>query len=100
VRCLSATVAVRPARRPSNADGHRRTAPSLRFDFLTRFGHFSADAHFVERFWLSSDGTRLLYSIVLNDLETLVQPVEQRRSWIQLPGETFDPFPCIEESLR
>jgi hypothetical protein len=66
--------------------------------FLTRFGHFSANAQYVERFWLSSDGARLLYSIVLNDPDTLTQPVEQRRSWIQSPGRAFEPFQCVEES--
>jgi hypothetical protein len=66
--------------------------------FLTQFGHFSANAHYVERFWLSSDGARLLYSIVLNDPDTLTQPVEQRRSWIQIPGRAFEPFQCVEES--
>ena len=64
--------------------------------FLMPYGHFSADAHFVERFWLSSDGARLLYSIVFNDAETLTQPVEQRRSWVQIPGRAFEPWQCVE----
>ena len=50
-------------------------------------------ASFIERFTPSADGSRLHYTILVNDPYTLVQPVEQKRSWIAIDDQLV-PFNC------
>ncbi len=55
------------------------------------------NARFVERFRLATDGSRLLYTMVLTDPEMLAEPLEQKRSWIPVPNDQLLPFNCVEE---
>ena len=68
--------------------------------FLTPLGKFSESAQYVERFKLASDGSRLLYTLTISDPVVLTEPVELKRSWIQVPGEKVIPFKCDEAALR
>jgi hypothetical protein len=67
---------------------------------LTRLGTFSENAQYVERFKLASDGSRLLYTLTISDPVVLTEPVELKRSWIQVPGEKVIPFKCVEAAPR
>jgi hypothetical protein len=52
------------------------------------------NARFVERFSSTSDGSRLNYSLVITDPDTLLAPAELKRIWVYRPGETVLPFSC------
>jgi hypothetical protein len=52
------------------------------------------DAKLVERFSPSADGSRLDYTIVITDPDSLTKPVEGKRSWLWRPGEKVMPFNC------
>ena len=67
---------------------------------LTLRGRFSEHAHYVERFSLAPDGSRLLYTLEISDPVMLTEPVELKRSWIQVPGESVMPFKCDDAVLR
>jgi hypothetical protein len=54
----------------------------------------SAHAKLVERFSPSEDGSRLNYTLLITDPESLTAPVEGRRSWVWRPGEKVLPFNC------
>ena len=54
----------------------------------------SAAASLVERFVLQPDGTRLHYSVLITDPQTLTEPVELKRSWVARPNETVKPYNC------
>jgi hypothetical protein len=53
-----------------------------------------ANARMVERFTPSADGSRLDYSLVVTDPESLLKPAELRRIWVYRPGEEVLPFNC------
>jgi hypothetical protein len=53
-----------------------------------------AAAKLVERFSPSEDGSRLNYTIVITDPDSLTTPVEGKRSWVWRPGEKVMPFDC------
>jgi hypothetical protein len=54
----------------------------------------SPAASLVERFTPTPDGTRLEYSIVITDPESLTEPVELKRSWVARPNEAVKPYNC------
>ena len=51
-------------------------------------------AKLVERFSPSADGSRLSYTIVVTDPDSLTAPVEGKRSWVWRPDEKVMPFNC------
>ena len=68
--------------------------------YFTPIGNFSENAQYVERFELAVDGSRLLYTLTISDPAVLTEPVELKRSWIQVPGEKVMAFKCDEAALR
>ncbi len=56
----------------------------------------SADARVLERFSLSADESRLDYTMTVIDPETFTEPVTQRKYWLWRPGETIEPWDCLE----
>ena len=52
------------------------------------------NARFVERFAPTPDGSRLDYSLVITDPDSLLAPAELRRIWVYRPGEQVLPFNC------
>ena len=57
----------------------------------------SPAAKLVERFSPSADGSRLNYTIVVTDPESLTASIEGRRSWVWRPDEKVMPFNCTAE---
>ena len=53
-----------------------------------------AAAKLVERFSPSADGSRLNYTLVVTDPDSLTTPVEGKRSWVWRPDEKVMPFNC------
>ena len=51
-------------------------------------------AKLVERFSPSADGSRLNYTLVVTDPDSLTTPVEGKRSWVWRPDEKVMPFNC------
>jgi len=51
-------------------------------------------AKLVERFAASADGSRLNYTLVVTDPDSLTAPIEGRRSWVWRPSEKVMPFNC------
>lgn len=51
-------------------------------------------AKLVERFSPSADGSRLSYTIVVTDPDSLTAAVEGKRSWVWRPDEKVMPFNC------
>jgi hypothetical protein len=57
--------------------------------------------HLIERLELNEDGTRLLYSFVLEDPEYLQEPVTgDNVEWLYRPDLSYEPAPCTEENAR
>jgi len=54
------------------------------------------NAELVERFILSSDETRLDYTLTVTDPDTFAAPVEMQSYWIWRPGESIKPYDCVE----
>ena len=54
----------------------------------------SPAAKLVERFAPTADGSRLNYTLVITDPESLTAPIEGKRSWVWRPGEKVMPFNC------
>ena len=52
------------------------------------------DARYDERFTLSDDGSRLEYTLVINDPATFTAPVTLRKAWEWRPGEQVRPYDC------
>ena len=57
----------------------------------------SAQAHMVERFTVSDDGSRLAYEVAVTDPENLVEPAIWDASWKWIPGTEVLPFECEPE---
>ena len=53
-------------------------------------------AHVGERFELSQDEGRLNYRLTVTDPATFTEPVSLERYWRWRPGETIQPFECVE----
>ena len=53
-----------------------------------------SSAKLVERFSPSADGSRLNYTLVITDPESLTAPIEGKRSWVWRPDEKVMPFNC------
>jgi len=68
--------------------------------FRSQRGVFSEHARYVERFKLAPDGSRLLYTLAITDPVMLTEPVELKRSWIQVPGQKLVPFKCDDAAPR
>jgi hypothetical protein len=80
-------------------DGKTLVVETSRLDspYLNAAGvPLGADAHMVERFTPSSDGSQLAYSLVVTDPSSLVTPAQFRRIWVYRPGEEVLPFNCKE----
>jgi hypothetical protein len=80
-----------------NWEGSTLVVETLRLDepYLNATGApMSAHAKLVERFSPSEDGSRLNYTLLITDPESLTAPVEGRRSWVWRPGEKVLPFNC------
>jgi hypothetical protein len=43
---------------------------------------------------VTTDGTHLLYSVVIKDPEYLTEPVELKRAWVARPNESVQPYNC------
>jgi len=54
----------------------------------------SPAATLVERFSPSADGSRLNYTLVITDPDSLTMPIEGKRSWVWRPDEKVMPFNC------
>lgn len=54
----------------------------------------SPSASIVERFTPADDGSKLEYSMVINDPELLTKPLVQAKTFIARPGETIKPYEC------
>ena len=54
----------------------------------------SPAAKLVERFSPSADGSRLNYTLVITDPESLTTSIEGNRSWVWRPDEKVMPFNC------
>jgi len=54
----------------------------------------SSAARLVERFSPSADGSRLRYTLVITDPDSLTAPIEGKRSWVWRPDEKVMPFNC------
>jgi hypothetical protein len=68
---------------------------SLNEPYLNNTGApMSPAAKLVERFAPSADGSRLNYTLVINDPESLTTSVEGKRSWVWRPDERVMPFDC------
>ncbi len=59
-----------------------------------------AQKHVIERYELSEDGTRLLFSFVLEDPEYLVGTVEGGTFWDYSPAGEMLPFTCDPENAQ
>ena len=57
-----------------------------------------SNAKLVERFAPSADGSRLSYTIVITDPDSLTAPVEGKRSWVWRPEEKVMPFNCTADT--
>ena len=53
-----------------------------------------SNPNFVERFWVSEDGSRLEYEITATDDEIFTEPVTLTRDWVWRPGEQVRPYEC------
>ena len=53
-----------------------------------------AGCKLVERFAPSADGSRLNYTLVITDPDSLTAPIEGKRSWVWRPDEKVMPFNC------
>jgi hypothetical protein len=84
------TLVVDTARFTANPRGNGYTLPS------------SEQKHVIERFRLASDGTHLLYSVVLEDAEYMASPlVSAEFKWTYRPDLQYQPLPCdLENALR
>lgn len=81
------TLIVDTARFTANPRGNGYTLPS------------SEQKHVVERFRLSDDHTRLLYSVVLEDAEYLATPMTSAEfKWTYRPDLEYQPLPCDPEN--
>jgi hypothetical protein len=58
----------------------------------------SPAAKLVERFSPSADGSRLNYTLVITDPESLTASIEGRRSWVWRPDEKVMPFNCTADA--
>ena len=56
-----------------------------------------ADAHIIERFAPTPDGSRLDYTLVVTDPDSLLAPAELKRIWVWRPGEEVLPFNCVAQ---
>jgi hypothetical protein len=80
-------------------DGNTLVVETSRLDspYLNAAGvPLGAKASMVERFTPAADGSRLDYSLVVTDPDSLLRPAELRRIWVYRPGETVLPFNCKE----
>jgi hypothetical protein len=80
-------------------DGSALVVETSRVDspYLTSTGvPLSPDVRFTERFTPSADGSRLDYSLIVNDPGSLSAPAEFRRYWVWRPGERVLPYKCKE----
>lgn len=65
--------------------------------YFNAFGILLSDtADVEERFELSQDETRLDYRLTVTDPATFTEPVSLERYWLWRPGETIQPFECVE----
>lgn len=65
--------------------------------YLTAGGvPIGSNAHFVERFTPTADGSRLDYTLDVTDPDSLTEPAQFWRSWFWRPGERVLPFECKE----
>ena len=53
-----------------------------------------SDPRFVERFWISEDGSQLEYEITATDDEVFTEPVILTHAWVWRPGEQVRPYEC------
>lgn len=54
----------------------------------------SEDSEMIERFALSSDGSRLDYSLTVTDPANFTEPVTVTKFWVWYPQMTVEPFQC------
>jgi hypothetical protein len=48
----------------------------------------------IERFWLSDEGRRLSYELVVIDADTFTAPARAKRAWLGRDGERLLPYDC------
>jgi hypothetical protein len=80
-------------------DGKTLVVETSRLDspYLNASGvPLGGNARMVERFTPTADGSRLDYSLVVTDPDSLLKPAELRRIWVYRPGEQVLPFNCKE----
>jgi hypothetical protein len=65
------------------------------FDYLDDEGTPMSDqAHIVERYTVSQDGSRLDYSVSVTDPPNLVEPAVWDAHWTWVPGTVIRPYQC------
>ena len=80
-----------------DADGNTLVVETTRLNepYLNNIGApMGPAAKLVERFAPTPDGTRLNYTLVITDPESLAAPIDGKRSWVWRPGESVMPFNC------
>jgi hypothetical protein len=55
-----------------------------------------SNASYIERFRVSDDNSRLEYEVTVEDDEIFTEPVTLTKHWIWRPGETVEPYECVE----
>ena len=78
-------------------DGNALVVETTRLDepYLNNTGEpMGPNAKLVERFSPSADGSRLSYTIVVTDPDSLTAPVEGKRSWVWRPEAKVMPYNC------
>ncbi|HEY5623000.1 MAG TPA: hypothetical protein VIV14_04505, partial [Gammaproteobacteria bacterium] len=68
------------------------------------WGHLNArgvplsnDAHFLERFTVSEDGSRLDYAITVTDDATFSEPVTLSKFWVYIADVSVEPYECVPD---
>lgn len=68
-----------------------------------RYAHFDgsgvkqgSNPKYVERFRVNDDNSRLEYEVTTEDSDVFVEPVTLSKHWIFRPGETVEPYECVE----
>ena len=69
----------------------------ISYPYFDKTGIPQSDAvHYVERFSVSADGSRLDYTATVVDPATFTEPVELTKTWVWRPGEEIKPYNCTE----
>ena len=75
------------------------TTRNTNYAFLDDDGNPKSDAMEIdERFTLGADGNSLSWEATISDPVYLTDSIVTRRNWEWVPGETIQPYDCLESS--